>query len=66
MRAANIWHEEDGRKVVYTGDHPHIRGRVGIHRFDVANEVELFRPSKSHDGEEPLWYRVRLENLLIV
>lgn len=66
MRAANIWHEEEARDVLYVGDHPHIKGKRGYHRFDVYNEVELFKPIFSHDGEEPQWYRVKLENLVNV
>lgn len=51
------------RRVLYTGDHPHIKDKTGVTYFHEGQECDLFRPDIDHDGLSN-WYRVRLENLV--
>ena len=56
-------HVENYRRVRYTGDHPHIKDKVGDAYFDEMHGCDLFRPDADGDGYSH-WYRVKHENLI--
>lgn len=48
-------------KARYIGDHPHIRGTVGVYYYSTEQGTEVYRPDADGKGE---WYRVWRENLV--
>jgi hypothetical protein len=48
-------------ETVYTGDTPTLKGKKGVAYFNAHDDRWYFSPTKV--GQEPDWYRVKVENL---